>query len=71
MTQTKFAPDPAYAAHMLLDGLSDLAPDERRAAEGRLISELKRVLADHRARALEIFETLAAVRAALASRFLR
>jgi len=53
---------------MLLDGLSDLPPRKRKAAEGRLVEELERVLAEHRAKALQIFETLAAVRAAIEAR---
>jgi hypothetical protein len=66
MTQPKFAlTDPAFIAAAFLEELSDLAPSARRAAEGRLIEELERVLAEYRARALEIFETLAAVRGAI------
>jgi hypothetical protein len=60
--------DPAYAAAILLDGLSDLPPSERTAAEGRLIQELERVLAENRARAAEIFGVLAAVRTAIDAR---
>lgn len=69
MTKTRRpGDDPAYDAAAMLEGLETLPPADRLLAEGRLIEELERVLAERCASALETEALLAAVVEAIKAR---